>query len=233
VRVTVVLKALTFLIGSFGFAWGISSLKSATIADQFRAYETRVLRFEGTPPAAAKRAVDSAGVRNLSDCDTHAQRAVLLLEIPLAEDALRSGTVSEFDRHLRSIQHRSERVLTCAPRDSLSWLLLFGVETMHGRINAHAFDLLEASYETSPNEAWVALRRVTIATPVLLSAPERTRRKILDEFGNLIDRRFEEIPARAYLAAPASVRKLLQTRIEELDSRRQESFANTMQKRGS
>ena len=120
--------------------------------------------------------------------------------------------------------------LRCVPRDSLAWLLLFGVETMHGRINTHAFELLEASYETSPNEAWVALRRATIATPVLLSAPERTRRKILDEFGNLIDRGFEEIPARAYLAAPASARKLLQSRIEELDSRRQESFANMVQK---
>ena len=48
--------------------------------------------------------------------------------------------------------------------------------------------------------------------------------------GNLIDRGFEEIPARAYLAAPASARKLLQSRIEELDSRRQESFANMVQK---
>jgi len=230
VHLTVVLTTLTFLIGSFGLAWGISNLQSAAIADEFRSYATRVLRFEGSPPAAAKRVIDSTAARNLSDCDTHAQRALLLLEIPLAEAALRSGTVQEFDRHLQSIQHRSERVLTCVPRDSLAWLLLFGVETIHGRINTHAFELLEASYETSPNEAWVALRRATIATPVLLSAPERTRRKILDEFGNLIDRGFEEIPARAYLAAPASARKLLQSRIEELDSRRQESFTNMVQK---
>ncbi len=101
---------------------------------------------------------------------------------------------------------------------------------MHGRIDNHAFEFLAASYETSPNEAWVGLRRLTIATPVLLSAPEAIQQKILDEFRNLIRRGFEEIPARAYLAAPASAQKLLQSRIEELDALRQESFAKTVQK---
>lgn len=229
-HLTVVLTALTFLIGSFGLAWGVWNLQGAVIADEFRSYETRVLRFEGFSPAAAKGVVDSAAARDLGDCDIHAQRALLLLEIPLAEAALRSGEVQEFDRRLRSIQDRAGRVLACVPRDSLAWLLLFGVETMHGRIDDHAFELLEASYETSPNEAWVALRRATVATPVLLSAPEGTRQKILDEFKNLIGRGFEEIPARAYLAAPAPAKKLLQSRIEELDPRRQESFAKTVQK---
>ncbi|MFX6980525.1 hypothetical protein ABTH98_20090, partial [Acinetobacter baumannii] len=91
-------------------------------------------------------------------------------------------------------------------------LLLLGIETMHGRIDNHAFELLATSYETSPNEASVGLRRVTVATPVLLSAPEAIREKILDEFKNLVDRRYEDIPARAYLAAPAAARKLLQSR---------------------
>ena len=221
---------LTFLIGSLGLTWGVWNLHSAAIADEFRWYETRVLRFEGFSPAAAKRVVDSAVAQNLSDCEDHAQRALLLLEIPLAEAALRSGAVQEYDRHLQSIQDRAGRVLACVPRDSLAWLLLFGVESMHGRIDNHAFELLEASYETSPNEAWVALRRATVATPVLLSAPEGTRQKILDEFKNLIGRGFEEIPARAYLAAPAPAKELLQSRIEELDPRRQESFARMVQK---
>ena len=229
-HLTVVLTALTFLVGSFGLAWGLWNLQSATIADEFRSYETRVLQFETFSPAAAKSVVDSAAARDLGDCENHAQRALLLLEVPLAAAALRSGAVQEFDRHLRSIQDRSGRVLACVPRDSLAWLVLFGIETMHGRIDGHAFELLEASYETSPNEAWVALRRATVATPVLLSAPEGTRQKILDEFKNLIGHGFEEIPARAYLAAPAPAKILLQSRIEELDPRLQDSFAKMVQK---
>jgi hypothetical protein len=229
-HLTVVLTALTFLIGSVCLAWGVRNVQSAAIADEFRSYEPRVLQFEGFALAAAKSVVDSTATQNLGDCETHAQRALLLLEIPLAEAALRAGTLQEFDRRLRSIQDRSGRVLACVPRDSLAWLLLFGVETMHGRIDNHAFKLLEASYETSPNEAWVALRRTTVATPLLLSAPEGIRQKILDEFKNLIGRGFEEIPARAYLAAPAPAKKLLQSRIEELEPRRQESFARTVQK---
>ena len=88
-HLTVVLTALTFLTGSFGLAWGISNLQSAAIADEFRSYETRVLRFEGFPPAAAKRVIDSTAARNLSDCDTHAQRLHYLKY--RGEVALRSG----------------------------------------------------------------------------------------------------------------------------------------------
>lgn len=229
-RLTVILTALTSLVGSASLAWGVWDLQNAAVADEFRSYETRALRFEVFPPAAARRVVDSAAARELNNCDVHAQHALLLLEIPLAEAALRSGAVQEFDRHLQSIEGRSVRLLACAPRDSLAWLVLFGTETMHGRLDNHAFELLEASYETSQNEAWVALRRATVATPMLLSAPEATRQKILDEFKNLIDRGFEEIPARAYLAAPAAAKKLLQSRIEELAPRSRESFARTVQR---
>ena len=227
---TVILPALTILIGTSGLGWGILNLRNAAIVDELRSYEARVLQYERFSTAAAKRVVDSAAAQHLGGCENHAQRALLLLEIPLAEAALRSVAAQEFDRRLRSIQVRSEQVLACVPRDSLAWLLLFGIETMHGRIDNHAFELLATSYETSPNEAWVGLRRVTVATPVLLSAPEAIREKILDEFKNLVDRRYEDIPARAYLAAPAAARKLLQSRIEELDSGRQEAFANAMRK---
>jgi hypothetical protein len=225
-----VLTALTFLVGSSGLAWGVLNLQRAAVADELHSYETRLLQFEGFVPAAARRIVDSAAARDLSHCENHAQRALLLLEIPLAEAALRSGAVHDFDRRMRSIEDRSGRVLACAPRDTLAWLLLFGLEVMHGRINNHVFELLAASYETSPNEAWIGLRRVTVATPVLLSAPEAIRKKILDEFKNLIRRGFMELPARAYLAAPASVRGLLQSRIDELDPLQQKSFVNAVEK---
>jgi len=229
VHLTSVVTALTILIGGSGLLWGALNLQRSAIADELHSYAARLLRFEGFAPAAAQRIVDSDAIRNLSDCDTQAQRALVLLEIPLAEAAMRSGATGDFDRHMRSIADRSGRILTCAPRDSLAWLLLFGLEVTQGRIGDHAFELLAASYETSPNEAWVALRRVTVATPVLLSAPEGIRQKILDEFKNLVRHRYVEIPVRAFLAAPASAQKLLQARIEELDTPSQELFARTVQ----
>lgn len=225
-----VVTALTFLIGSSGFAWGVWNLQQAIIADELHSYESRLLQFEGFTLAAAKGIVDSAAARSVSDCENHAQRALLLLEIPLAEAALRSGSTQDFDRRMRSLQDRSERALACAPRDTLAWLVLFGLEVTHGQINDRAFKLLAASYETSPNEAWIALRRVTVATPVLLSAPEALRQKILDEFKTLIERGYVELPAKAYLAAPASVRRLLESHIDALGTIQQKSFMNAVEK---
>jgi hypothetical protein len=144
--------------------------------------------------------------------------------MPLADAALRSGAVQDFDQHIQSLESRSRQVLACAPRDSLVWLLLFGIQVEHGRLDDHSFDFLETSYETSPNEAWVAVRRMAVALPVVLAAPEPIRQKILAEFQNLVRNGFLDIPAFSYLNARPPVRALLQSRIEELDPLSQKAF---------
>jgi hypothetical protein len=219
---------LPVLIGSLGLAWGIFGLSSSLISGQFLELETRLLRFETFSEAAAVKIIENSGTWSLSPCDNHAQRALLLLETPLAGAALLSGAVQVLDRHIQSLEARSRRVLTCTPRDSLVWLILFGLETLHGHLDQHAFDLLSASYETSPNEAWVGVRRMAVALPVVLAAPEPVRQKVLTEFQDLVKNRFLEIPARSYLTAPAPVRAVLRSRIEELDSSSQTAFFESL-----
>ena len=111
--------------------------------------------------------------------------------------------------------------------------MLFGLETEHGMLDQHAFDLLAMSYDTSPNEAWIAIRRTTVAIPVVPYAPEPIQRKILDEFQNLVSHGYVEMTGRAYLNAPARSRALLQSRIDRLDSQSQRTFADALQKLGS
>jgi len=53
-------------------------------------------------------------------------------------------------------------------------------------LNEQSFNLLAMSYETSPNEAWISIRRIIVAMPVVLAAPEPVRQKILFEFQQLI-----------------------------------------------
>ncbi|NOJ47680.1 hypothetical protein [Bradyrhizobium archetypum] len=151
------------------------------------------------------------------------------MELPLADATLRSGTASEFDRHVQSLEARSRRILSCTPRDSFAWLVAFGLEVERG-VSVHAFDLLAASYETSPNEAWVGLRRIIVATPLALAAPEHIRRMILDEFQNLVRHRFVEIPARVYFNAPVDIRALLESRIEQLNPSSKKLFSEELGK---
>jgi hypothetical protein len=97
-------------------------------------------------------------------------------------------------------------------------------------LNEQSFNLLAMSYETSPNEAWISIRRIIVAMPLVLAAPEPVRQKILFEFQQLIRDGFEDEAARSYFTAPGSVRSLLQTQIEQLDLPRQKRFSNALQR---
>ncbi|WP_156438652.1 hypothetical protein [Bradyrhizobium valentinum] len=152
------------------------------------------------------------------------------MEMPLAEAALRAGFTKEFDRHVRSLEARSRLILSCTPRDSFVWLLVFNLEVLHGLLNERSFDALSMSYEASPNEAWISIRRTVVATPLLHIAPEPLRLKIISEFQQLIRHGFADSAARSYLAAPQSIRSLLLTQVELLNSPQQKSFSDALQK---
>ena len=226
-------RSLTCLVGCLGLAWGISNVARGETFDAFLGLGTRLLKFETVSRTNAITTLNSAAARDLNACDNHAQHALMLLEIPLADAALRSGAVQDFDQRINSLEARAKRTLGCAPRDSLVWLLLFALENEHGLLDEHAFNLLAMSYDTSPNEAWIAVRRIVVAIPVVRFAPDPIQQKILTEFQNLIRRGFFEMPARSYLNASAPTRALLQSQVEELDPGRQKAFSDILQKLGS
>jgi hypothetical protein len=213
-----------------GLLWGISTLPRSEAADDLRDVESRLLRSETFSRKTLTQTVRSEDSQNLSPCDTHSQRALLLMEMPLAEAALRSGVAGEFDRHIQSLENRTRRVLGCAPRESFVWLVAFNLEILHGRLNPQSFDLLAMSYETSPNEAWIAIRRIIVAMPLILVAPEPVRQKILFEFRQLIRNGFADDAARSYATASEPIRSLLQTQIEQFDLKRQKDFSDALRK---
>jgi hypothetical protein len=221
---------LTLAIGCLGLVWGIFVLPHSEAADDLRDIGSRLLRSETFNPAVLTQTLESQAAQNLSPCDTHSQRALLLMEMPLAEAALRSGAASEFDRRIQSLEARSKRVLSCAPRESFVWLLAFTLEVVHGRLNEESYNLLAMSYETSPNEAWISVRRIIIAMPFALVAPEPIRQKILFEFQQLIHNGFVDDAARCYFASAAPIRSLLQTQIDRFDPTWQKNFSNALQK---
>jgi hypothetical protein len=226
-------RTLTLAIGCLGLAWGVFTLPRSEALDDLQDLESRLLRSEAFSQKAMTLTLESQASQNLSACDTHSQRAMLLMEMPLADAALRSGAANEFDQHIRSLESSSRGVLSCAPRESFVWLLAFDLETLHGQLNQQSFNLLAMSYETSPNEAWISIRRIIVAVPLVLVAPEPLRKRILFEFQQLIRNGFVDDAARSYLAASASIRSLLQTQIEQLGLPQQRSFSDALQKLGS
>ena len=223
-------RALILAVGCLGLAWGIFTLPKSEAVDDFRYIEGRLLRLDRFNQTTSTQTLEGSVAQSLSACDTHSQRAMLLMEMPLAEAALRAGFTQEFDRHVRSLEARSKRILNCTPRDSFVWMLVFSLEALHGRLNERSFHALSMSYETSPNEAWISIRRTMIAMPLLLLAPESLRLKIVNEFQLLITNGFADGAARSYLAAPQPIRALLFTHVERLDAAHQKGFSDALQK---
>jgi len=219
-------RGLTLAIAGLGLVWGVFALPRSEAADDLHYIEGRLLGFETFDRQILTEALESQVSQNLSVCDTLSQRAMLLIEMPLAETALRSGAATEFDRHIRSLETRSRRILSCTPRDSFAWLLAFNLEVLHGRLSQRSFDLLAMSYGTSPNEAWIAIRRVAAAMPLVLIATEPVRQKLLFDFQQLIRNGFAGDAARAYSAASQPIRSLLQSQVERLDPPRQKAFSD-------
>ena len=223
----------TLTLAAGGLIWGCSTLPVSEAADDFRYFESKLLQSETFDPAPLARKLASPAAEDVSDCDTHSQNALLLIELSLAQAALRTGAVQEFDRRVETLDSRSRRVLACAPRQSFVWLLKFSLEAMHGRLNEQTFGFLAMSYETSPNEAWISIRRIVIALPFVLVVREQLRDKILVEFGGLVRDGFVDVAVRSYLASAAPIRSLLQTQVEQLPLPRQKDFSDLLQKLGS
>jgi hypothetical protein len=211
----------------------MSVLPQSGTTDELRETESHLLRSETLDRTTLTQMLDSPASQDLSACDTHSQRAMLLAEMPLAEAALRSGVIADFDRHMLSMELRSKRALSCAPRDSFTWLLAFDLDVLHGQLNEQAFDRLAMSYETSPNEAWIAIRRLVVALPVILVAPEPLRNKIVAEFQRLVRTGMQNDAARSYWAAPAAARPLLLAQVSKLSQRQQAAFSEALQRPAS
>jgi hypothetical protein len=77
-------RTLTLAIGCLALVWGIFALPRSEAADDLRDIESRLLRSEAFSRASLTQTLESQVLRDLSPCDTHSQKALLLMEMPLA-----------------------------------------------------------------------------------------------------------------------------------------------------
>ena len=218
------------VLGGAGLVWGLLALPTSDTSDDLRNIETQLLQSETFDSKALAVELSSPAAEAVSACDSSSQTALLLMEMDLTQAALRAGAVDDFDRHANSLETRSKETLSCAPRDSLVWLVAFSLKILHGQSDKQALDLLEMSYETSPNEAWIGIRRIIAAMPVLALLSQPLQEKVLAEFEQLARSGFVYEAARSYAGASTSTRPLLLDRIQRLDAKEQKLFWDEVEK---
>jgi hypothetical protein len=223
-------RLLMLVLGGSGLIWGLLAFPTSDASDDLRSIDTQLLQSETFDSKALAVELSAPAAQQASPCDSSSQMALLLMELRLTQAALRAGAVDDFDRHANSVEARSKQTLSCAPRQSLIWLVAFSLKILHGQSDKQALDLLEMSYETSPNEAWIGIRRIIAAVPVLALLSQSLQQKVLAEFEQLARSGFVYEAARAYAGAPTSTRPLLLDRIQRLDAREQKLFWDEVEK---
>lgn len=222
------LRVLVLVLAASGLYWGVATLPSSEATENFHNLDLVLLRGEEFSPAFMSRQLDSRDAANASDCDTHALNALSIMDMRLAETALRQGNAAAFSKHTQSVQDRTTRLLSCVPHHSFSWLLAFTLETLHGRLDDHAYRLLDMSYRTSPNEAWISIRRNAAAMPFLEFAPVELKQRILTEFRLLAANGFSKEAARSYIGARPSAQTLLKSELENIDAAKLRAFQDAL-----
>ena len=222
-------RLLTFVLGAIGLCWGATVIPASGTIDNLRYFETQLLRSKTFTRKDLSELLSVASDA-VGDCDTDAQEAMLLIEVRLANFALQAGDVVDYDNRLASAERRARDLLACAPRRSFVWLLAFSFEVLHGRLNQHAFDLLTMSYETSPNEGWIAIRRNIVTAPLVLIAPEPIKDKILSEFEQ-VSTYYPQEAARSYQSVNEQAQTLLRQRVGQLGQQSQKEFWEATTKR--
>ena len=226
----VIQRLVMLILGGSGLIWGLLVLPTSDASDDLRYMEAELLQSETFDTKALAVELSDPSADAISGCDSSSQTALLLIEMRVAQTALRAGAVDDFDQHANSLEARSKQTLSCAPRASLVWLIAFSLKILHGQPDKQALDLLEMSYETSPNEAWIGIRRIIAAMPVLALLSQPLQEKVLAEFEQLARSGFAYEAARSYAGASTSTRPLLLDRIQRLDAREQKLFWDEVEK---
>ncbi|WP_441234180.1 hypothetical protein [Bradyrhizobium sp. 930_D9_N1_4] len=180
---------------------------------------------EGVEPDA-DRAIAAA------DCNTPAIRSAVFVKVQLYE--VKGGetdrlALNKLSGDLRSAIRKS---LGCSPYDPFFWFVRYWVEVSSSGISEKALRYLEMSYETGPNEGWIALRRNRFALAAFPSLGSELQKKVLSEFSELVAAGFVDLAA-ANLAGPGwPVREQLLAGLGDVGRYNREQFAKLLEDQG-
>ena len=224
--------SLTIGLALAGLLWGIVTLPRSEDADQFRRLNTELLRSENFSLRDLANKLSASNLAAESGCDSDQQTALLTIEMRLADTALHSGDSAAFDRHSLSVAQRAKRALSCTPRQSFIWLIAFSQAVLSGKLDDDTLKMLSLSYQTSPNEGWISVRRNFVATPLIPILPPDLRDSAEQEFEQLVADGFEAEAAKSFVRAQPAVQTSLQARLQHLAPARQEAFQTAVHQLG-
>jgi len=165
--------------------------------------------------ARAASRVAAAG----SDCRGDTTRMTAYLEVKRAEDALRAQATSNLKEAFDRLGQALDRRLSCAPTDGFAWFSLFWLRLATGGFTPADEKLLAMSYQTAPEEVWVARRRNLVAGALLPLLGPDIRPAFNRELIALLMARQYDVVGRVLAFLDAGSRDALQDDLRQIDHR--------------
>ena len=221
------LRGLLIAIGASAIVWAMGVLEvyrfEAAVVDVGR----RALsgeKFSHAQLGTAGRTMDEVA----SSIRAHSSglNSLAVVRLLLAEDELRARKRAAAD--LADVQLAVGNALAISPMNSFAWLVSAWIKRQRGEAVPEAVSALRMSYQTGPNEAWIAAMRNPLVLGIFLALPGELAEKALAEFGGLVRARLYAAAA-DILAGPGwVVREQLLGGLVDLDDENRRQFARAL-----
>lgn len=172
-----------------------------------------------------KRQMDAAPARPLQASATSSGAVIRLL---LLEDQLKAGKGLPSAEDLVQFQMTIHAALAQSPTNSFMWLTDLWLKHLRGESADGDLNLLRMSYWFGPNEAWIAVRRNSLALGNFKSLPSELAEQALSEFVGLV-RSGLYVDASNILAGPGwAIHEQLLSRLAQVDEADRRAFARVL-----
>jgi hypothetical protein len=139
-------------------------------------------------------------------CGTKTMRELLLLQLAIADESMRSDSLKQADADTEAVASSSRALLLCAPSEGLGWLGSYWSAIRREGFGPRTAALLGVSYGFAPHEAWLQLIRAPQALRVYGALSPELKINAIQDFADIFGARLFPSAAALYQAAATSAR---------------------------
>jgi hypothetical protein len=142
-------------------------------------------------------------------CNATSLRQLLLLQIAVADETVRSTDLQQADVDVAGVGTVSKALVMCAPTESVGWFGMYWSDIRQEGFGPRAVALLAQSYRMAPHEAWIQLIRAPLALRSFNALPPDLKDGAVQDFQDIFRSRLFPSAAALYQAATANAQTTL------------------------
>jgi hypothetical protein len=220
-------RGLTVIAGIGAMMWAVEAFGVYRAEAPLTDIAQRILlgeEFTDAQLAAIKKDLDERA--SAEQVRASGLNSVAVIRLHFLESSSKSG--SDRLTYSAEVQSAVTAALAQSPVSSFSWLIEYWLGRPQSNASEADLKFLRMSYQTGPNEAWIASRRNPMTLAVFPSLPSELAERAISEFVGLVRSRLYS-KAADILAGPGwPIHEQLLARLEGVDEEDRRGFATAL-----